>query len=121
MIPAAVSKLLDACGVVFTVDHDNRGGYVATARNADDPPNYTHAAPGATAREAVLDALEDLRADAHVEDDSNTAAAAQLTEDGASAVRVEAAIVRAATWRVRAATLAAVCREASKLWPEVSL
>lgn len=51
----------------------------------------------------------------------NAEAAKQLAEDGAGPMRREAANVRAATWRVRAATLGAVCREAAKLWPEVSL
>lgn len=121
MIPSAVSSLLDACGVSLTVDPDNRGGYVATARNGDDRAAYAQRATGADAREAALSALDALHLDAKREDAENAAAFAQLVEDAASTSRREAATVRAATWRVRAATLSAVCREVAKLWPEVSL
>lgn len=120
MIPAAVSSLLDACGVSLSVAPDNRGGYVATARNGDDRDDDTQRAPGDTAREAALSALDALRCDAHREAAENAEAAKQLAEDGAGPMRREAANVRAATWRVRAATLGAVCRETAKLWPEVS-
>lgn len=121
MIPAAVSSLLDACGVSLTVAPDNRGGHVATARNGDDREAYAQRATGADAREAALSALDALHCDAHREASAFSEAAKQLAEDAASPVRREAATVRAATWRVRAATLSAVCREAAKLWPEVSL
>jgi len=121
VIPAAVSSLLDACGVSLTVAPDNRGGHVATARNGADSAAYAQRAPGADAREAALSALDALHCDAHREAAENAAAFAQLVEDGAGPMRREAATVRAATWRVRAATLSAVCREVAKLWPEVSL
>ena len=121
MIPAAISKLLAACDVTLTVTPTADERFDAVAHNSGVSVLHAVAAPGDTAREAALSALDALHLDAKREDAENAAAFAQLVEDAASTSRREAATVRAATWRVRAATLGAVCREAAKLWPEVSL
>ena len=117
MIPAAVSKLLAACDVTLTVTPTADERFDAVAHNSVSVLHAV-AAPGDTAREAALSALDALHCDAQQE--AQIFAALDVSADDGP-MRREAATVRAATWRVRAATLGAVCREAAKLWPEVSL